>query len=177
AVLTDQPKPSPQRLTRQLGVGEEFIHVTHNPVGGVALDWLRNLCFREQGEQEFYERTIPEALNRPTRVTLDPPYLGGDRLDIEAHRAAFRDLTLSTDRVDLLSALLQAMVRCHRQALVALGAGDRFGRIFLTGGGAEVVRRLVPEYASAQVHQLEEGSLRGVARLFEPQAAAGHLSS
>ena len=50
----------------------------------------------------------------------------------------------------------------------ALGLGERFQRIFLTGGGAEVVRSLIPEYASAAVHMLEEGSLRGVARLFSP---------
>jgi xylulokinase len=173
AVLTDRPQPSPRRLTRQLGVGEDFIYVTHNPVGGVALDWLRNLCFREQTEQEFYDRTIPEAMTHSTRVTLDPPNLGGDRLEIEAHRAAFRDLTLSTDRLDLLAALLQALVRRHREALAALEVGERFERIFLTGGGAEVVHRLLPEYATATVHQLEEGSLRGVARLFEPTTGGG----
>lgn len=167
AALTDKPKPDPKRLTRQLGVGDSFIHVTHNPVGGVALGWLRDLCFRDQTEQEFFERTIPAALQRETRVTLDPPFLGGDRLEIEAHRAAFRDLTLTTDRLDLLAALLEAMQRHHLQALSALGMGDSFKRIFLTGGGADVVRRLLPEYASAAVQSLEEGSLRGVARLFQ----------
>jgi xylulokinase len=167
AALTANPQPSPQRVTRRLGVGPEFIHVTHNPVGGVALDWLHELCFRDQDAHLFYERTVPEALSRETRVTLDPPYLGGDRLEIEAHRAAFRDLSLTTDRLDLLAALLEAMRRRHREAVAALGMGERFQRIFLTGGGAEVVRRLIPEYGSAMVHPLEEGSLRGVARLFQ----------
>src|SRR5262249_15042431 len=46
AVLTDDPQPAPQRLTRQLGVGESFMHVTHNPVRGAALEWIRHLCFR-----------------------------------------------------------------------------------------------------------------------------------
>jgi xylulokinase len=167
AAFTSDPKPSTQRLTRQLGVGEAFIHVIHNPVGGAALDWLRLLCFRDQPEQVFYEQTIPQALKHATSVTLDPPYLGGDRLEIEAHRAAFRDLTLGVDRLELLSALLQAMQRRHREALAALGMGDRFQRVFLTGRGAEVVRKLIPEYAGDIVHSLEEGSLRGVARLFE----------
>jgi xylulokinase len=166
AALTDQPRPAPQRLTRQLGVGEAFIHVTHNPVGGAALDWLRDLCFRDQSEKEFFERTIPAARERSTRVTLDPPFLGGDRLEIEAHRAAFRDLTLATDRLELLGALLEAMRRGHRAALAALGMGEQFRRVFLTGGGADVVRSLLPEYGNIQVHSLEEGSLHGVARLF-----------
>jgi xylulokinase len=166
AVFSDHPKPSPKRLTRLLGVGNRFIHVTHNPVGGVALDWIRELCFREQGEEEFFQRTLPKAIGRQTRITLDPPFLGGDRLEIEARRAAFRDLELTTDRMDLLAALLDAMARGHRDALEALGQGDKFERIFLTGGGADIVRRLIPQYKSARVQQFEEGSLRGIAQLF-----------
>jgi sugar (pentulose or hexulose) kinase len=166
AAFTDRPRPDPRRLTRQFGVGNAFVHLTHNPVGGAALSWLRELCFREQNEQEFYEQTIPHALERATRITLDPPFLGGDRLEIEAHRAAFRDLTLATDRLDLLSALLQAMLREHQKALVNLGLRDQFRRIFLTGGGAEVVHKLIPGYAGAAVQILDEASLRGIARLF-----------
>jgi xylulokinase len=166
AAFTARPRPSPLRLTRLLGVGDAFIHVTHNPVGGSALGWLKDLCFPDQTDQVFYDDTIPAAQERPTPVMLDPPYLGGDRLEIEARRAAFRELTLATDRLDLLAALLRAMREKHREALAALGMGDRFGRVFLTGGGAEVVRRLLPEYAGAAVQLLEEGSLRGVARLF-----------
>jgi xylulokinase len=166
AALTDRPVPDPRRLTRRLGVGPEFVQVTHNPVGGVALDWLRHLCFRELKGEEFYERVVGEALRRETEVRLDPLFLGGDRLEIEPARAAFRELTLTTDRLDLLAALLGAMRRQHEKALAALGRGDRFRRVFLTGGGAEVVRRLIPAYADATVHPLEEGSLCGVARLW-----------
>jgi xylulokinase len=168
AILTDDPQPSPQRLTRQLGVGEAFIHVTHNPVGGAAVEWIRNLCYRDQpDDREFYEHTLPEALARSTRVSLDPPYLAGHRLEIEAARAAFRDLTLATDRLDLLAAVLQAMRRHHGEALAALGKGRRFRRAFLTGGGAEMIRQLIPDYGGATVEMLDEGSLRGVASLFQ----------
>jgi sugar (pentulose or hexulose) kinase len=166
AVLTADPRPDPLRLTRQLGVGEAFVHVTHNPVGGAALEWVRTLSFSEMPKDEFYGRCIAEAEQRTTRVTLDPPYLGGDRLEIEACRAGFRDLTLATDRVDLLAAILQAMKRRHREALAALGKGSHFKRVFLTGEGAEVVHTLIPEYAGAAVEILDEGSLRGVAALF-----------
>ncbi|HYT87289.1 MAG TPA: FGGY-family carbohydrate kinase [Gemmataceae bacterium] len=167
AALTPNPQPSALRLTRLLGVGADFVHVTHNPVGGAALEWIHKLCFRDQDEKRFYERTIPEAQALKTRVTLDPAYLGGDRLEIESHRAAFRDLTVTTDRLELLAALLTAMVQQHRKALANLGVGERFARIFLAGGGAEVVHRLLPEYATAEVRTIEEGSLFGVARLFQ----------
>ncbi|MFN4259853.1 MAG: FGGY-family carbohydrate kinase [Gemmataceae bacterium] len=167
SAIAETPRPHPRRLTRLLGVGPEFLHVTHNPVGGGALCWLRDLCFRDQTEEEFYEQTIPQALGHPTRVTLDPPYLGGDRLEIEAHRAAFRDLTLASDRLDLLAALLQALRHHHRQAVQNLGLGEHFARVFLTGGGADVIHRLLPEYAAAAVSFFDEGSLRGVAKLLE----------
>jgi xylulokinase len=167
AVFAAGPRPSPKRLTRLFGVGDAYVYVTHNPVGGVALDWLHQLCFHEQSAEQFFEQTVNSALQRPTRVTLDPPFLGGDRLEIEAHRAAFRDLDLHTDRLDLLAALLEALRRRHRDAVAALDQGDLFARIFLGGGAAEIVHRLLPEYASAQVHMLQEASLMGVARLFQ----------
>jgi sugar (pentulose or hexulose) kinase len=172
AALVQNPVPSEARLTRQLGVGEQFIQVAHNPVGGAALEWIRQLCFREQTAAEFYAGTIAGALSHPTLVNLDPPYLGGDRLEIEPQRAGFRGLTLTTDRVDLLAAVLHAMRQRHYEALEALGMGTRFARIFLTGGGSEVVQRLIPEYREGAVHPLEEGSLRGVARLFQQDGPA-----
>ncbi len=165
AVLTDAPRPDPRRLTRLHGVGGGYVAVTHNPVGGVALDWLHRLCFREQSAAEFFHQTLVEAQKRSTRVALEPAYLGGDWLEIEAHRAAFRELTLETDRLDLLAAVLRALAEQHERALAALGPRT-VRRVFLTGGGVEVVRRLIPAYASAEVHELDEGSLRGVAVLF-----------
>jgi xylulokinase len=167
AALAIKPTPAPGRLTRLFGVGDAYLQATHNPVGGVALDWLHELCFRDQTKEEFFGATISEALKRSTRITLDPPFLGGDRLEIEAHRAAFRDLELTTDRLDLLAALLDAMVRRHRDAVAALGQGTSFRRIFVTGGGAELIRRLLPVYQAANVHEIEEGSLRGVAKLWQ----------
>lgn len=166
AVLTEKPKPAPQRLTRLLGIGDRYLQVSHNPVGGVAFEWLRHLCFRDQSEAEFFGPTIAQARERKTRVTLDPPFLGGDRQEIEAHRAAFRDLELTTDRMDLLAALLEALVRQHRKALDHLGHGNRFRRIFLSGGAAELIHQLIPEYQDQQVQFVSEGSLRGVAKLF-----------
>jgi xylulokinase len=166
AALTDRPAAAPRRWTRRLGVGPRFMHVTHNPVGIEALGWIRALCFREQSEDEFYTTTIARARDGAPRVSLDPPFLAGDCLEIEACRAAFRDLELTTDRLDLLAALLDAMVKRHREAVANLGMGVAFRRIFLAGAGAERVRQLLPEYATATIETLTEGALRGVARLF-----------
>lgn len=166
AVLTDAPEPSPCRLTRHLGVGESYLHVTHNPVGGVALDWLHQLCFRDIAESEYYAKTIDSALHRQTSVTLDPHFLGGDRLEIDEKKAGFKNLSLTVDRMDLLSALLRAMKEGHRIAWQSLGRAHPPKRIFLSGGGAKVVRKLLPEYQQADVIELDQASLLGVARLF-----------
>lgn len=166
AAVVPVPRPAEQRLTRRLGVGEAFIHVTHNPVGGVALDWLHQLCFRDQSAEAFFGQTLFAAVQRPTAVELDPPFLGGDRLEIEPTSAGFRQLTLGTDRLDLLAAVLQAMRRYHDTALTALGLEGPIRRVILTGGAAEVVERLIPQYQQTPVQRLVEGSLRGVAKLF-----------
>ena len=168
ALLVTHPKPDPRRLTRLFGVGDEFVYVTHNPVGGAALEWLHQLCFRDVPADEFFDHTVIEATHRETEVRLDPPFLGGDRLEIEPAHAAFRDLTLAIDRLDLLAALLAAMRRGHRQAFAALGLAEgSVRRVVLTGGGAEAMRGLLPGYASSSIETIEEGALRGVARLFD----------
>jgi len=160
------PVPAENRLTRQLGVGTSYIHVTHNPVGGAALDWMHQLCFRDLSASEFYGKAVRLALERPVEAVLDPPFLGGDRLEIEPRRAGFQQLGLATDRIDLLAAVLDAIRRHHRTALEALGTPQNFERVFLTGGGADVVAQLIEEYRQWTIARLDEGSLRGVAALF-----------
>jgi sugar (pentulose or hexulose) kinase len=167
AILTDAPEPSPLRLTRHLGVGESYLHVTHNPVGGVALDWLHQLCFADVHEDVYYTKFMQEAMKRDTVVTLDPLFLGGDRLEIDEKKAGFQHLSLSVDRLDLLAALLQAMKAGHRLAWNGLGRTQPPRRIFLSGGGAAVVRELLPEYSQVEVVELDQASLHGVAKLFE----------
>lgn len=167
ATLADSPRPDARRLTAYLGVGAPFIHITYQPIGSPALGWVRQLCFRDQDDKDFYERAIPQAEKITTRVTLDPAFLGGDPLEIEAHRASFRDLTLATDRLELLAALLQAMRLQHKKALAALGCGETFERVFVSGDSTEAVRRWLPA-DSGDLNALREGPLRGVARLFQP---------
>ena len=168
AVVTDKPAPDARRLTRLLGVGDRYAVVTHNPVGGAALAWMHRLCFHDQPDDEFFGKTVFACDGRKTDVTLDPPYLGGDRLEIEPRLAHFTHLSADDTREDLLFAVLEAMRRGHRAALAGLGV-DPAGikRVVLTGGGAEVVRKVLPEYQDAAIEVIDEASLRGVARLWD----------
>ncbi len=183
ARLVTNPVPDSARLTRHYGIGNQFIYAAHNPVGGSALPWILDLCFADYVQSgrtnEFYEKVIPQAVHRVTNTQLKPPFLGGDRLEIEAKRAAFTELTLGTDRMDLLAALLDAMRNGHRAAQAALELGNqRIDRIIISGGGSEILRLLVPELENSdswgsgnsipRVEFLQDGALRGVARLFDP---------
>jgi sugar (pentulose or hexulose) kinase len=166
AAFTDLPSPGPEHLTRLLGVGDRYIAVTHNPVGVAAIDWIHQLCFSEQDGAVFYGPTLAAARARETRVTLDPPFLAGERMEIEAQRGAFRDLTLSTDRIDLLAAVLDAFARGQRKALAAVKQGHQLQRVFMTGASREIMVGLLHPYPNAEVHWLEEATVRGIARLF-----------
>ncbi len=160
-VVTDKPVPAPERLTRLLGVGNSFVHTTYNPVGPAALDWLHQLCFREQCRDEFFAKTITAALERTTRITLDPPHLTGNALEFETQRAAFRDLELTTDRLDLLAALVQTMARRQRDAMAALGTPIK--RVFFSGDSFEIWRRLLAEYKDiSAIHGEPSGISRRV---------------
>ncbi|MCI0682004.1 MAG: FGGY-family carbohydrate kinase [Gemmataceae bacterium] len=164
AAATERPTPGPRRLIHRQGVGPGFVQVSHNPLGGAALEWFRNLCFREQAAEEFYQRTIPAARDRKLRVCFDPPFLAGDPLEVEARRAAFRYLELSSDRMDLLAALLDEMARRHQEALTALGQRAPIRRVIT----ASANRRswVSSQFPEAHVESLECGTLRGIARLF-----------
>jgi xylulokinase len=166
AARADHTEPDAGRRTQRLGVGEAFLRITYNPVGGNALEWVRTLCFRDQPVEEFYAQTVPKALDHATLVSLDPPFLGGNPLEIETYRAAFRDLTLATERMDFLAAVVSAFRRHHQRALQTLGKGENFSRIFLSGNDTAIVRQLLPGYGNGNVEPLEEGALRGVARLW-----------
>ena len=166
AVQVERPTPGPKRLVRPLGVGNGFFHLVHNPVGGASLEWMRQLCFSDVKPESFYSVEVDAALIRKTSVRLDPPFLGGDRLEIEPRGAALGPLTLAADRSDLLAAVLVAMREGHGTALTQLGVPLDFSRIRLTGGAAKTVMKVIPDYGPDKVTLFDEGSLRGVAALF-----------
>src|SRR5207245_10038810 len=104
------------------------------------------------------------ALTQPGSPMLDPSFLGGDRLEIEAHRASFRDLTLTN--------------RSHRSIGRSFGrhaarpspSRSRFklGRQFRACLSHRRRRgnrpALDPEYASEKVRLFQECSLRSEER-------------
>jgi xylulokinase len=168
ATMSDKPTPSPYRLTHLLGVGPGYVRVAHNPLGAAALRWLHALCFRELSAEEFAGTVLPQARARKTRVTLDPPFLSAESLEIEAHRAAFRGLQLATDRLDLLAALLLALEHRHSEAMENLAMAHEWGRVVVTSDGGDPTLSPAGPW-QREPQRLVHGPLRGAARLFEPR--------
>lgn len=166
ATLTTSPKPGARRLVHRLGVGPLFVHRSCSPVGTDAFAWLHQLCFRDQSPAEFYESTVPLARQRTTRVSFDPPFLAGDAMEIEAHRAACRDLELTTDRLDVLAALLEGASRRHGEAFANLNLPGPPRRAFLIGDNVEMVRRLMVDDQNVRTQPVVADPLCGVAGLF-----------
>src|SRR5262249_36331247 len=61
-VRVKKPHADGRRLVSRLGLGDGFLETVFNPIGPGALRWLHLLCFRDQSEEEFRHRTIPQAL-------------------------------------------------------------------------------------------------------------------
>jgi xylulokinase len=168
ACITDQPAADGRRRVLRLGFGAAFLNVAQNPLGAAALEWVRRLCFSEQDEAEFYDRTISSVRDRKPRVRLDPPFLDGDALGIEACRGALRDLELRSDRLDVLAAVLAALTERQREAVAALGMSTPPRRIVLLAENARRSEKLLFDATSSMVEHAEDtAALRGIARLFE----------
>jgi sugar (pentulose or hexulose) kinase len=147
--------------------GSDFVEMVFNPIGAGALGWLQSLCFRDQTEEEFRKQTIPQAIQRATRVTFDPPFLTGDNLGLMACRAAFRDLSLQADRLDLLAALLAEMRRRHDIAIQSLSKDAAVQRVLVQGTDAEFVMGLLPLPPDVTVQFTNASPLTSVASLFK----------
>jgi sugar (pentulose or hexulose) kinase len=165
-VRVEKPRADGRRLISRFGLGKGFLETAFNPIGPRALRWLHALCFRDQSEEEFRERTIPQAMETETRVAFDPPFLTGDSLCISANRAAFRDLTIAADRMDLLASLLSEMRRRHELAIQTLKRDVPIQRILVRSDDAEFMMGLLPYSRQLPIQRIEAEPLTAICRLF-----------
>ena len=165
-VKVEKPRADGRRLITRCGLGDGCLETAFNPIGPGALRWIRELCFRDQSSEEFRQSTIPEALERETRVAFDPPFLAGDSLGISATRAAFHDLTMATDRMDLLASLLTEMRRRHDIAVNALKRDGPIQRVLEYGTDAELLTGLLPYGEGANIARVVAEPLTAIVHLF-----------
>jgi sugar (pentulose or hexulose) kinase len=163
--LAQKPVAHSARRVRLLGIGDSFLNVSEDPLGPEALPWVQQLCFHDQSPAQFMQ-TIELARKRESMVSLEPANLFGSDLEIDARRASLRNLTISADRIDVLAAVLNAIVREHWRARDSIGLAETPRRVYLCSDGVSLFRTVLPEYAQTNVITVEHAPLRGVAKLF-----------
>jgi xylulokinase len=174
AVCTDRPEPSEKLLTRAVGVGRAWMHVSTIAAAGSSLVWVRRELFPDLKEPAFFAlvRKLGRAGN-PTGVRFDP-YLAGDRTSMDPKTAGFSGLSLATTRDDLLAAVVDSMATASAARLPLLRAtGTRLRHDVVVSGG--LTRDLSPVLhrdwgAGWSFHPVHEATLKGLAML-EPVSA------
>lgn len=112
SILTDQPVVHPRYYLRNSAIpGLWQIYAT--TAGGFALDWFYGQFCREMEADTFYGAYMEEVIDgwvEEKEVSFDP-YLTGDRQSLEKRAGAWRGLTLSASREEMLAAMLRSMNR------------------------------------------------------------------
>jgi sugar (pentulose or hexulose) kinase len=195
-VILDAPAPSPQYLTRALGVGENWVAIATLPAAGSALIWARATLFADLTDKNFFAlaRQLGDELSAlprrrahqshargardpspaddtaPVSFDLD---LAGSRVSVEQPTGAFRNLRLSTTREEMLAAVISALAdrSAERVDWLRQAAGKLRREVLRTGGTSALLADVL--YARWpgrwQFADVPEATLLGVG-----QMAAGH---
>jgi xylulokinase len=154
----------------------QFIQVAPLLTAGGNLAWARGLF-----DSAAYETVIAEAIERPLTGIIYLPYLNGERAPFvdPLARAAFIGMGSSTERADLVRAVLEGVAFAYRHALDAL-LSQPPERLILTGGGTRS-RAWCQVFADvlgvpiALVREPEHVAIRGA--LLSAQVAQGRRES
>lgn len=134
----DRFRPHERLLTRALGVGKKWMSVSTLAAAGSSLVWIQEQMFGDLSEQQFRALTKKLAAARKSSTVVFEPYLAGERASIEQRHGAFRGLTLSTTRDEMLAAVIHALAQASAARLPLLQQeGVKMLRtVALSGGGA-----------------------------------------
>ena len=134
-VTTDHPIPHEKYYTRTSMEAGKWLCLAIT-VGGFALEWFRSTFCAELAKDAFYNRYLPDVLERQIKPTARfLPHLSGDRHSLLPRKGAFTRLTLDTTREEMLAALLIGTYDPVLSSLRVIGKQLPLGAsIFWTGG-------------------------------------------
>ncbi len=147
AVCLDHPVGSPHYNIRCHVLPHRWLTFFVLNTGGKALEWFHSVFCRDISKDEFYQTFIPQTiadyLSRagPHDEGLPDyvPYLQGSRYSLKNLTAGFSNVTLETDRQQMLLGLLRGNLRylgSHLEEVSQFLALQR--PIITTGGGAKI---------------------------------------
>jgi xylulokinase len=146
ALCTEKPRPHEKLLTRALGVGKKWLAVSTLAAAASSIYWAWNQFYPDLTIEQFRELVHALSKKGPKAaggVVFDP-YMAGERTSVEQRRGAFTGITLSTTRDQMLSAIIEGLVRASAERIPLLqstgttpletvmvsGGSDRLDKIF-----------------------------------------------
>ncbi|MGA3171332.1 MAG: FGGY family carbohydrate kinase [Chthoniobacteraceae bacterium] len=146
ALCTEKPRPQEKLLTRALGIGRKWLAVSTLAAVASAIYWARDQFFSEWPIDRFQAELFRLARKGPKAaggVVFDP-YMAGERTSIEQRSAAFTNITLATTRENLLSAILEGLIKASAERFPLLEAtGTRLLADVVVSGGSDRLDKLM----------------------------------
>ena len=169
ALCVDRPKPHERLITRALGVDKKWLSVSTLAAGGATFRWVREQFFADFPDAKF-AALMRKLAEQPLKSSVRfDPYLAGDRMSIEQRQATISGLSLSTNREQILSAVIEsiAMASAERVDLLRKVNGPMQRNVVLSGGVVEGLGDVLHrDWAGKWTFRLEaEASLRGLGTL------------
>jgi xylulokinase len=173
ALCTDRPKPHPRLLTRALGVQGKWLQVSTLAAAASAIYWVRDQCCPGMPIEEFRQEFRTLARRGPAAAggVRFEPYLAGERTSIEQRQGAFTGLTLASTRRQLLSAVVEGLIRASAERLPLLAAsGTPLRRQVAVSGGSDRLDRILHrDWPGRWTYRaVTDATMRGLA-LLEPK--------
>jgi xylulokinase len=173
ALCTDKPKPHPRLLTRALGIEKKFLHVSTLAAVASAIYWVRDQMCPTMPIIEFQAefRRLAKLGPQASGSVRFEPYMAGERTSIVQRQGAFTGLTLASTREQMLSAIVESLIRASADRLPLLAAtGTPLLHKVAVSGGADrldvILRRDWP--GKWTFRAVTDATMRGLAML-EPK--------
>jgi xylulokinase len=140
ALCTARPQPHEKLLTRALGVNGQWLQVSTLAAAASAIYWVREQFCPTMPLDEFRAefRRLARLGPKASGSVRFEPYMAGERTSIEQRQGAFTGLTLATTRTQMLSAVIEGLIRASAERLPLLAAtGTPLLRTVAVSGGSD----------------------------------------
>jgi xylulokinase len=146
ALCTERPVPHERLLTRALGVGRKWLQVSTLAAAASSIYWVRDQFFPEMPIEAFRAefRRLGRMGPAASGTVRFEPYMAGERTSIEQRQGGFSGLTLATTRTQMLSAVVEGLIRASADRLPLLSAcGTPLLHTVAVSGGSDRLDRLM----------------------------------
>ncbi|MDD3776379.1 MAG: FGGY family carbohydrate kinase [Actinomycetota bacterium] len=113
----DKPAVDKRLLLRTHPIPQKWLSMNIIGAGGASVEWFRKNFCREMDEDYYYRKYLPRVLNDYKIRCQFRPYLAGDRLSFSQKAGSFSNLSLGTEREDMLRALVNGIIKPMEKAL------------------------------------------------------------